>query len=115
MNCAGVEAILIFALVMVLILSGITWAAFSQQRSEPENRTGQKTDSSLMLTAEGNSLKVSEKVKDNIKKENKTKKDDKKNKDNKKKKKDDHRKSDGEEEEQGKDRRSIFHYHHKGW
>ena len=59
---------------MVLILSGITWAAFSQQRSEPENRTGQKTDSSLMLTAEGNSLKVSEKVKDNIKKENKTKK-----------------------------------------
>ena len=88
MKLRGTKRHLIFALVMVLILSGITWAAFSQQRSEPENRTGQKTDSSLMLTAEGNSLKVSEKVKDNIKKENKTKKDDKKedkkNKDNKK-------------------------------
>lgn len=99
MKLRGTKRHLIFALVMVLILSGITWAAFSQQRSEPENRTGQKTDSSLMLTAEGNSLKVSEKVKDNIKKENKTKKDDKKedkkNKDNKKEGKTDSRKSDG--------------------
>ena len=99
MKLRGTKRHLVFTLVILLVLSGISWAAFSQQRTEPENRTSQKTDSSLMLTAEGNSLKVSDKVKDSTKKESKTRKDDKKedkkNKSSKKQGKNDSSKSKG--------------------
>lgn len=86
MKLRGTKRHLIFSIVILLVLSGIAWAAVSQYRSEPVNETGQKVDSSLMLTAEGNKLSVSEKVKDNIEKKDKEKKDDKKEK--KKNKKD---------------------------
>lgn len=78
MKLRGSKRHLIFSIVILLVLSGIAWAAVSQHRSEPVNETGQKVDSSLMLTAEGNKLSVSEKVKDNIEKEDKEKKEDKK-------------------------------------
>lgn len=77
---------ILWCLIVLIMIAATSFVAFGQQRTLPENSLTQKTDSSLMLVAEGNALSISSEALDNIENKGKSNKDsEKKNKNEKQK------------------------------